>query len=96
MMPIPTHTLTPPIAARRAPPRASCLARAFIDGTIKKLGPSALGGVLIVVQSTFGLGAYELVGPMAFYLLVCSFGLMPIVLHLAEMSRQRSESSLMC
>ena len=54
-------------------------ARAFTDGTIKKLAPMLLGGILIVVQKFTGAGAFEIVQPMSFYALAASIGLMPLV-----------------
>ena len=79
---------TKQILYKSVPPEQLIEARAFTDGTIKKLAPMLLGGVLIVVQSITSLPAFELVRPMAFYGMVGSVSLVPLVLHLANMSEK--------
>ena len=86
---------TKQILYKSVPPDQLIEARAFTDGTIKKLAPMLLGGILIVVQKMTHLGAYEIVRPMAFYALAASVALMPLVLHLAKKSEQQSNVSLM-
>ena len=59
-------------------------ARAFIDGSIKKLAPMLLGAILILCQK-FANSAFALVLPIGYAALVSSCGLMPLVLRLARM-----------
>ena len=70
-------------------------ARAFTDGTIKKLGPMALGFILIVVQYVSKAEAYALVYPLAFAGALMAGALMPLVLNLATISAE-SEKTMMC
>ena len=88
---------TKQILYKSVPPSQLIEARAFTDGTIKKLGPMLLGGILIVVQVVTHAKAYEIVYPMAFAALLASIGLMPLVLRLARMSESQdaNEKSLM-
>ena len=59
------------------------------------LAPMLLGGILIVVQNTWHTAAYDLVYPMAYYALVSSAALMPLVLHLAKVSGEdRKQATL--
>ena len=60
-------------------------ARAFIDGSIKKLAPMFLGSILILCQNAFIATAFALVLPIGYAALASSFGLMPLVLRLAQM-----------
>jgi hypothetical protein len=76
---------TKQILYKAVPPHQLIDTRSFTDGTIKKLAPMVLGGVLIVVQALFGEDAFALVLPMAFGGLGGSLLLMPIVLKMAEM-----------
>jgi hypothetical protein len=77
---------TKQILYKSVPPHQLTDARAFTDGSIKKLAPMLLGGILIVVQGVTGLGAYELVFPMAVFGVGASGGLIPLVLYLAKVS----------
>jgi len=77
---------TKQILYKSVPPHQLIDARAFTDGSIKKLAPMLLGGILIVVQGVTGLGAYELVFPMAVFGVGASGGLIPLVLYLAKVS----------
>ena len=80
---------TKQILYKSVPPHQLIDARAFTDGSIKKLAPMLLGGILIVVQGVTGLGAYELVFPMAVFGVGASGGLIPLVLYLAKVSEAR-------
>ena len=85
---------TKQILYKSVPPEQLIEARAFIDGTIKKLAPMLLGGILIVVQNIWSIAAYDIVRPMSFYALTASIGLMPLVLHLAKKSADRDKEML--
>ena len=78
------------ILYKSVPPDELIEARAFTDGTIKKLAPMLLGGIILVVQQLTQAAAFALVRPIAFCALAASFGLMPMVLRLAKMSEERS------
>ena len=86
---------TKQILYKSVPPSELIEARAFTDGSIKKLAPMVLGGILIVVQNMTGAPAYSLVYPMAFYALVASVMLMPLVLHLAKISEAQPSGDLL-
>jgi len=86
---------TKQILYKSVPPAELIEARAFTDGSIKKLAPMVLGGILIVVQNLTGAAAYSLVYPMAFYALVASVALMPLVLHLAKISESQPSGDLL-
>jgi AAA family ATP:ADP antiporter len=86
---------TKQILYKSVPPHQLIDARAFTDGSIKKLAPMLLGGILIVVQGITGLGAYELVFPMAVFGVGASGGLIPLVLYLAKVSEAQPNPELL-
>jgi ATP:ADP antiporter, AAA family len=85
---------TKQILYKSVPPHQLIDARAFTDGSIKKLAPMLLGGILIVVQGITHLGAYELVFPLAVFAMGLSAGLVPLVLYLAQMSEEQPNQEL--
>jgi len=70
---------------KAVPPTQLMEARAFTDGTIKKLGPMLLGAFLIGVQAIFGAHADALVVPMSVGAAGAALALLPLVLALARM-----------
>ena len=86
---------TKQILYKSVPPKQLIDARAFTDGSVKKLAPMLLGGILIGVQGYTGLGAYQLVFPLAVFAMAASAGLVPIVLFLAKMADEQPNTEMM-
>jgi len=86
---------TKQILYKAVPPHQLIDARAFTDGTIKKLGPMVLGLVLIAAQRVANAPAYSLVRPLAFCAAVAAAALMPLVLNLARISSEQ-DRAYMC
>uniref|UniRef100_A0A7S2CJ50 ADP,ATP carrier protein n=1 Tax=Haptolina brevifila TaxID=156173 RepID=A0A7S2CJ50_9EUKA len=86
---------TKQILYKSVPPDQLIDARAFTDGSIKKLAPMLLGAILIVVQNVTNAPAYDLVRPMAFFASVAAVALMPLVIHLAKVADSQPDRELL-